>query len=200
MLQDSDIFRAMTESEYIKKGIITIPLLEKRVLNEGNVYTEKQLKRIEELKDIFPKKQLELDELNKTLEIDKTEDQKKQTEDLSKEIIGFIEEFDELRSINEGIYNRTAESLARNRTLLYLVLFLSYEDKDDKFIPVFGEGTFEDRFKKYEELEERQDEYEYNLFKRLNLIVGAWYLGRASTKEDFDNAILIQEASGYLTK
>jgi len=82
---------------------------------------------------------------------------------------------------------------------LWLVLNLSHEDKEGKNIPFFGAGDYDARLKKYDEMEEREDEFEYSVIKKLLLICNLWYLGKATTKDDFDTYLTIQENSELLS-
>ena len=41
---ESEIFRASTESEYIRRGVISASLLQRRLVNDGGVLTEEDKK------------------------------------------------------------------------------------------------------------------------------------------------------------
>jgi hypothetical protein len=192
---DCELFRAATESEYIKRGILPAALIEKRLLNDGDIYTEQQKTRYEELNKNFVTKKTEYDELLKVVEAERTEEQKKNIENKIKELAAIIDEIQVLKNVGSSLYNRSAEVLARNRATLWLTLMLSYEEKDGKTIPVFGDGDFEKKLAAYDKFEEEEDEYVYDLIQTLSLISSMWYMGRASTKEDFDAFLLIKNES-----
>jgi len=55
-----------------------------------------------------------------------------------------------------------------------------YEEVDEKTIPFFGDGNEDDKFKKYDELEEDEEESFSNFFesliKRVVSLVVFWYM------------------------
>jgi hypothetical protein len=195
-VDESEIFRAATESEYIRRGVISATLLQKRLLNDGGVLTEQEKKEYDTLRETFIEKQAIY---AKIIEENKTEEQKNQTQVLIKELGDIMERMGQIENSSSSLYNRTAETLARNKTILWLTLNLSYEEKDGKNVPVFGAGDYEARLKKYDEIEEREDEFEYSIIKKLLLICNLWYLGKATTKEDFETYLRIQESSDLLS-
>jgi hypothetical protein len=85
--------------------------------------------------------------------------------------------------------------MARNKAALWLTLNLSFEDKNGKLVPVFGEGDFDKKLVVYDQIEEREDDYEYGLIEKLLMVVNLWYAGRASTKEEFDGILAMNEQS-----
>jgi len=192
---DCELFRAATESEYIKRGIITAAILEKRLANDGDIYSEEQKKNFEELNKSFLFQKSEYDELLKVDEKDRTEEQKAVLEEKIKTLAETIDKIQSLRNIGSNLYNRTAEVMARNKAALWLTLALSLEEKDGKTVSVFGEGDFNKKLAVYDQMEEREDDYEYDLIQKLLMVANLWYLGRATTKEEFDAYLLIGEQS-----
>lgn len=192
---DCELFRAATESDYIKRGIITAPLLEKRISEDGDIYTQQQKDNFEQLRKSFDEKKKEFDELSKGKAEEKTEEQNKVLGEKIKELAVIVDEIQKLKNLGANLYNRTAEALAFNKSCLWLVLMLSYEDKNGKLAPVFGDGNFEAKLKAYDTMEENEDEFEYSLIEKLVLIVHFWKTGRADAKEDFDALFLIKDQS-----
>lgn len=190
---ESEIFRAATESELIRRGVISANLLEKRILNDGGVFTESEKKEKEQLAESFKKFQAEYVDLNKIKEEDRTEEQKSRLDELLKELGNHLERLNELDNAVSRLFNRTAEFLARNKTALWLTLMLSHKEKDGKLLPVFGEGDYEKRLKAHDEMLEKDDDWDYSLVDKLLFNVNIWYLGRAVTKDDFDSLNAIFE-------
>lgn len=196
---DSEVFRAATESDYIRRGVISANLLQKRLINDGGILSDSEKAEYDTLREKFIKLQGEYSELSVVLEKDRTEEQKTKTESLLKELGDIMGRLNELENASSSLYNRTAEALARNKTILYLVLMLSYSNKDGKETPVFAGKTFEDKLKVYDEIEEREDKFEYELIQKLLFITGIWFMGKATTKEEFDALMIIQANSGLLS-
>ena len=198
-VEDSEIFRAATESEYIRRGVISATLLQKRLLNDGGVLTEQEKKEYDTLRETFIEKQAIYAKIIEVAEAERTEEQNVKTKELIKELGDIMERMGQIENSSSSLFNRTAETLARNKTVLWLVLNLSHEDKEGKNIPFFGAGDYDARLKKYDEMEEREDEFEYSVIKKLLLICNLWYLGKATTKDDFDTYLTIQENSELLS-
>jgi len=190
---ESEMFRAAVESECVKKGIITHALLAKRLLNDGGILTEDQLSGYEKIQKEFTEKQPRYIELTEIAEDKRTKEQKAELEVLMKELIEIMQTMQELENVSSNLYNRTAEAIARTKTVVWLTLMLSYEEKNGKDIPFFGEGDFEKKLDKFDEMEEKEDKYEYEVIQKLMLIVGCWYSGKASTNEDYDMLVQIAE-------
>ena len=77
---------------------------------------------------------------------------------------------------------------------MFWVLNLSYKDNDNgTFSPVFGDGAFEDKLKEYDRLEETSDLFFEKLCQKLVLLISFWYMGRASTQEEFEKLFNLEE-------
>ena len=199
-VDESEIFRASMESEYLRRGIISATLLQKRLLNDGGILTEQEKKEYDNLREEFIKKQDVYSRLAAIKEEDKTPEQVAEAKALIDELGSMMERMNQIDNSSSSLFNRTAESLARNQTSRWLVLNLSYEEKDGKNVPVFGEGDYDKKLKKYDEMEEREDDFEYSIIKKLLLVTSLWYMGKATTKEEFDTILQIQESSPFLNQ
>lgn len=199
-LEEIDLFRAATESEYIRRGILPVTLLQKRYAADDGVFSEKEKKDHEVLTEKFVKLQSEYSELVKIPEKDRTEEQKKKTEETFKELSDVFGKFNELENLTNNLYNRSAEALARNRSILYMVLMLSYEEKDGKPVSVFGDGDFNKRLEQYDKMEEGEKDFDYQLIQKLLYLFSMSYLGKATTKEELDSALKLLESQDLFNK
>jgi hypothetical protein len=83
----------------------------------------------------------------------------------------------------QSLYEQTAEVRARNKTILWWILALSYGGDDNAYFP--GK-TFDDKLAVYDELSEEEDDFINTVIQRLTYFVSFWFVGRASTQEEFD--------------
>ena len=86
------------------------------------------------------------------------------------------------------IFENTAESKARNRTILWWVLNLGYEFKgDSEAVQILDGESFNERLDSYDLIyeDETANEFILSVIKRLTYLVTLWYLGRANDDEDF---------------
>jgi hypothetical protein len=63
---------------------------------------------------------------------------------------------------------------------------LSYYEKNGEKQPFFGEGDYEARMNKYDEIFESEDPHLVKTANAFIYLISFWYVGRANSKEDFD--------------
>ena len=195
---EAEEHRAEMESKYIRKGILTAALLEKTIMDSGDVFTAEQKEKYKELTNSFVAERIKYDDLLKIKDEDRTDEQKEEIKVKITELSKLLDEIQKIKNVGATLYDRTAEVLARNATCRWLTLMLSYQEKDGKNIPVFGEGDYKDKLKAFDAMEEKQDDFDYKLIQKLLLAVSLWYLGRCTTKQDFDDYFAMAEQSEEL--
>ena len=95
-----------------------------------------------------------------------------------------------------SLFDQTAETRARNKTVFWWVLNVSYKVwGNEEESPVFGGDSYEERLAKYDVMEDSQDDMELDLIQRLVYYVSFWYAGRAVTADDFK--ALDEDSSDY---
>ena len=186
---DGELFYGVQLSEGIKAGLLTKSLLSKRYENDGGFLSEPEKEEYARLYvALFDKEQI----LQETqLNLKKLSEEKKQ-----EKIARIVGEMGELRNAlqqfeqeQSAIFDQTAENRARNKTVMWWVLFLAHElNEDDRYIPVFGEGSYEEKLNRYDEIEEDTDNvYLQEAIKKFAYFISFWYNGQVATIEDFKN-------------
>jgi hypothetical protein len=92
----------------------------------------------------------------------------------------------ELEVQKESLFDNTAETRARNKVITWWILLLSYYEKNGEKQPFFGEGDYEARMNKYDEIFESEDPHLVKTANAFIYLISFWYVGRANSKEDFD--------------
>jgi hypothetical protein len=115
-------------------------------------------------------------------------------EDIKKEIQTF-------ESSQISIFENTAESKARNKSILWWVLNLSYEKIGDEYSPIFEGETFDSKLDLYDAFEEDYEKYEFILgvLRRFTYLTTLWFLGRANKESEFkyfDNPLCEEATRG----
>jgi hypothetical protein len=200
---ETELFRAQKESEFLRKNILSIGQVYKKNFDENSLLTKDQTEKYDKLRSEFVKLQTDYYKIIEKEEEKRTEDEKKNIEEITKKMSDLIAEmqpFEDINSSFNNLYNNTAEILARNQSTRYLTLFAAYEDIDGKHIPLFGDGTYEDRLKKYDEIEEGEDKFMYSLIIRFMFIANFYYMNKAEKQEDYDLLIRLQEMNGIIPK
>lgn len=85
-----------------------------------------------------------------------------------------------------GMFNDTAETKARNKTIQWLTLNLTYlRDEAGNERPFFrGEGV-EGKLKYLDTLNDLDDPFNEEVINRANFYITLWYMGKVSSPEDF---------------
>ncbi len=196
---DCDEFRVIQESRYIQMGVLTYEQLIKRIMNDNGLISEPEKKERIELLEKFIKLQSDYSELYNIKEIDRTDEQKKKMTESEEELGKIVTRIQEIDNVGSGIFEKSAEGLSRNKAILYMTLFsLVKVLEEDKFELIFKGKTFDDKLSEYDALEERENDYEYELVKKAMLVTGANFLGKAATKEDFDLLLKLSDNQNLL--
>lgn len=192
LVEKAELFYASKVSEAIKMGILSAPSLQKRFINDDGILSEDQKKKYEGLfNELFEKQALHK---QLTAKVNQTEEDKNEVNKVFDSIVNILTEIQRIESqVGNVVSQNTAENIARNRTSFWWTLYLSYQEIGDKNIPVFGDGSYEDKLKKYDKVEQDEDEFELKLVNKLFLITSLWYLGKAETQDDFDLRIKMYE-------
>lgn len=187
MYEDADLFYGIKLSDGIKQGLMTKTLLSKRFINDGGTMSEAE-------KDDYASAYEELtDSENKIqrlqINLEKLPEKEKSTK-LREELKKALELRYSLQNIeNEqsSLFDQTAENRAKNKTILWWVLYLSYMEKGDSFIPVFGEidSTYEEKIEKYDEYEDEDDLFWNESIRKLAYYISFWESGQVESEEDF---------------
>jgi len=185
LIDDAELFHAVNVANGIKAGLLTSSQLYKRFLDDGGILSKPEKEKLEKFRQDSNKLQIEFQLLA----------QKERNKEQEERAIAILNELGDIRNElqkfelqQESLFSQTAENIARNKTILWYILNLSYKiNPDNSESLFFGEGTFEDKIKKYDELDESDDNFTKLVIKKLFFLVSFWYTGRAVTEEDFKN-------------
>ena len=199
LFDDAEIFYASTYSKLIQLGVISINQLNKRIIDDGGSMSKTESDEYQVLyKEAFDK-QTKLNELNLIKEPDRNEEQKLEIKTLMEDVMSLFSKIQRYDNNRNSLYTNTAEVITRNRSMLWWCLQCSYEElEDSKIVPVFGDGTYQEKLKKYDDIEAREDDFEYSLIKKLLLATSLWQFGKCETQDEFDTLIKISENQNIL--
>jgi hypothetical protein len=187
MYEDADLFYGIKLSDGIKQGLMTKTLLAKRFINDGGTMSEAEkddyataYEELTESENKIQRLQINLEKLPEKEKTDKLRDELKKALELRYSLQNIENE-------QSSLFDQTAENRAKNKTVLWWVLYLSYMEKDDSFIPVFGEAdsTYEEKIEKYDEYEDQDDLFWNESIRKLAYYVSFWESGQVESEEDF---------------
>jgi hypothetical protein len=188
LFDEAELFYGIKLSEGIRAGLLTRSLLAKRYQNDGGAMSEPEKQRYSLLYIELYKLQNELQRLQVNLEKLSKEEQTQKIGDILNQVSVTRKELQEIENYNSTLFDQTAENRARNQTILWWVLNLSYISEDKKeFTPYFGEGDYNKKIAKYDEMEEEESLFSKEIMAKLAYFISLWYMGKATDFEDFKN-------------
>lgn len=185
--EQAHIYYAKKESECIREGILTRKLLMREYEKNGGLLSKEETKEIKGLYDSLLKLNVEAQKLKgkkKPNAADKAA--QKQIEEQTSQVLEKIQIFEIER---EQIFSNTADTIARNYTILWCIvkMFCQWkgeEDKGGEYVRVFQEEDFEEALDHFEEVQDEQTNVSMAL-ERAKTLISLWYSKRILTEEDF---------------
>jgi len=187
LFDEAELFYGVRLSEGIKAGLLTRALLAKRFTNDGGVLSEEEKNVYATLYVALFERQNEFQKLSIKDESERTEEEKVRYKEVISELTELRNQIQDFETAQASLFDQTAENRARNKTILWWVLQLAYaiDDKDQEY-PFFGEGNYESKINVYDSIEEVGSDFESLVCRKLAYFVSFWYVGRASSQEEFE--------------
>lgn len=181
--EEADIVSAVEFSESIRKGILTKPLLEKLYDEKGGFLAENYENKYGKLLARFFELENEYHRFD--LKDDKTEEDREKLKTTAAELVTVRNKIQALEASRNSLFQNTAENRAQNKTIFWLTLYLTYIQENEMPTPFFIGKTFEEKRDDYDKKIEENNQFYNQVIDKASFFIGLWYLGRASTKEDF---------------
>ena len=186
LFDEAELFYGVKLSEGIKAGLLTRALLAKRFNNDGGVLSDEEQKEYNNLYNNFFNLQSEFQKLSMKEEALRNNEEKEALQKVINEMNEARDLLQKYEMAQANLFEQTAENRARNKTIMWWVLQLSLiEGEDKKLKELFGEGSYEEKLKKYDEIEESEFNLEKIALQKLLYLISFWYIGRAATEEEF---------------
>ena len=197
LYDDAELYYAVKLSEGIKAGLLTKALLEKRYENDGGSLSDPEIERYGTLYSEFYENQRELIDLEDKSE--KSENDKKRLDDLKDILSSTRTALTAFEMSQQNLFDQTAEVRARNKTILWWVLNLSYAVAEDgKEYPFFTDGSSEEKLEYYDQLTEEEDEFIEEVIKKFTYLISFWYVSKVDNEEDFREMLKEQDLDANL--
>ena len=169
--KEAEIFYAKRLSVYLKEGLLPHSLVSKRYLNDGGPLSENEKMLVESLRDKHVTLQQEYFDMKSPL----TEEQIKRRGLIMMELNEINKTLRDIQSNYSEIFSNTAEAKSKSDTIEWWILALGYADIDGKGLqPFFGDGDFESKMKKLDEIEATGDEFLIEIIRKLSYFISFW--------------------------
>ena len=190
LFDEAELFYGVRLSEGIKAGLLTRALLAKRFNNDGGVLSDEEQKEYNELYLEFFNLQSEFQKLSIKEESIRNDEEKENLKAVVVKMNDARERLQKYEMAQANLFEQTAENRARNKTIMWWVLQLSLIQGDDKKLKeLFQDGTYEDKLKKYDEIEESESDIEKIAIQKLLYLISFWYIGRAASQDEFEKLL-----------
>ena len=129
LFDEGELYYGVKLSEGIKAGLLTRALLAKRYQNDGGSMSEPEKERYSELYLKLFEKENELQRLQVNLEKISDEEKKDKITDLLVEMSDLRRELQDFETSQSALFDQTAETRAKNKTIMWWVLQLAQVEK-----------------------------------------------------------------------
>lgn len=185
LYEDADLFYGVRLSEGIKEGLLTKSLLAKRFSNDGGTMSESEKDDYATAYEKLTNAENKIQRLQINLEKISEKEKREKLQALMKEALELRYDLQSIENEQSSLFDQTAESRAKNKTILWWVLFLSFMDEEGERVPVFGDGVYEEKLAKYDEYEDDDDLFWNEAIRKLAYYVSFWESGQVESEEDF---------------
>jgi hypothetical protein len=188
LFDEAEMFYAIKLSESIKAGMLTRTLMLKKYDSDGGIFTKDEEDKIKQVITNLANAQKRLLDIEEKEKVEgKLSDEDKATQEVVfQEVVKLRGQIAEIENAKNSLFEQTAETRARNKTIVWWILNLSYEkNQKGEYIPIFGESSYEQKLKKYYELDEAADPFMLKIIDKFTYFISFWYAGRINSTDDF---------------
>ena len=128
---NANLYNSTMVSDGLRKGLLSIFQLDKKYREDG-VFTEDDNKKYKELCDLLIKSVEELQKINVKPETERTDEEKTKWKEITDAMQEHRLKLKEYENIKSNLYSHSAEYRARNMTINWWMLNLSYKEDGGK--------------------------------------------------------------------
>lgn len=178
-IDEMDLFYSIQISDLQSKGVATNTMILNSYQDSGGLDSKKEVEAMKKL----------ISDLNqKRNKLFKDHVDKIQNPELLEEIKEMAVELQDYQSRLSSVFDRSAESIAERRVVLWATLHLLYTKDGETFKPVFSGKNYEEKLENYYTiLDEEGEEFEFekSIFEKGQIFIMTWLKKQAETVEDF---------------
>ncbi len=185
--EDGELFYAAETSRFAKAGVLPKAAWNTILSNGGGSISDQDRELYGNLLLKFRDLSFELQSILIKGEADRTETEKKRVNEILNDLEEVRNDIQSFESSQIAIFENTAEAKARNKAILWWIMFLAFKRDGDEYKPIFEGDNYENKILVYDNLEddESQNEFLLAVIRRITYLVTLWFLGKADTVEEF---------------
>lgn len=193
MYEEADLFYSIRFNRYVKMGLLTDSQIAKKQIDVGDGFTPEQFEHYVKLRQTETEKQTMYYSILIKKEEDRNEEDNERLKRLMSDISVISAELEKYQKLRISAYDHTADSKARNDTLLWWCLSLTHfvegDNKESEPVPMFEGSDFESRKMKMEQLEDDEDPVYKASYQKISDIVSVFYLMGISDSGDIKKTL-----------
>lgn len=143
-------------SRCVTNGIVTRAILDKKYRAENGIFTPSEIKNLEDTQKRIKEIREEYSVLDKIP--NKSVEDNEKINDLLNEFSNIQKGLDELENLNEDLYSNTAESISKQKEIMYNILYLSHIEERGRPVPLIDGDSLEDKLENYDIILDKNDE------------------------------------------
>lgn len=178
-IDNMDLFYSIQLSELQSKGISTNTMILNSYQDSGGLDSKNE---VEAMKKLIQDLNIKRNRLYKNM-AEKVEDQ-----GLLEEVKDLTIELQEYQNKLSSIFDRSAESIAERRVILWTCLFLLFVKDGDVYKQIFSGKDFDEKMESYYNILDTEDDsydFEKFAFEKGNVLLTSWLKKQAENEEDF---------------
>ncbi len=191
IVDEAELFYGVKVYEGIQKGLMPKAFLIRMYASNGGILAESETKQYNEIYKELAKVKREIQEITIKGE-SQTDEDKQKLIDLESRMMQKFSELQVYEQSKNELLEHTAENWAKNKTIIWWMLTLAAKEVNGKIEDFFPGETSDEKMKFIDNLEEKDDfttKETLSLVKKFMYLTGAWYSGKANTKEQFDEIL-----------
>ncbi len=193
-IEDGDMFYSIWLNKFIKMGLLTRAMLAKKQVDVGGTLNEDDKMNYAKLYLKLFEKQQNIIRYSAKDTVEMSADEKERLQSAVSELAVIRKQLSDFEAAQASIFDHTADVKARNKTITWFLLFLAHfqegegESSSDTadLTPMFSGTEYEDRYRKYQELDEEQDEIFLRSIDKLSTVATIWYMSGVQDQDQFE--------------
>ena len=201
LTDEGDLFYNVTVSKGLTAGLLSQALLARRVNDDGGVLSEKEKENWGRMYAQLVLKQEPIQKLS-LKQGNRTPEEQLEYETLLEDTANLTRAMQEFELRRQSIFDVTAETRARTRSIIWWLLFLLYrKNAKGEWVEFFEGKDLEDKQFAYDDLDDEEvykteEERNHNalVVSHAAQAVTLWFYKRAFKQEEFEDAFKVEEA------
>lgn len=179
--QSADLFYSSVYSNLLNNGVMPRAVFQAKVENLGDTVSMERKKNYDATLELYFNGNTELNRLREIKE--PSEENTLKISALTVETKLLKDALIDYETAEYLVYQNTAEAKARDKTILWLLMFLSYEKVGENYVELFDGTDLDAKLDSYEDIQD--DKFLIEVLRRINYLISLWFMNRIETEEEF---------------